>query len=162
MAADERPAFSALPAEVGDEGSPPVIRTGGEGDLPEVLRLWREHGRIVTAVPDIEDALQRLLQTDSEALIVAELDDRLVASLIAAWDGHRGNFYRLVVSAKQRGRCLARRLIAEGERRLAEKGCRRITALIDDSDPAASRTWRAAGYEHDPHSIRYVKNTFGP
>jgi predicted MFS family arabinose efflux permease len=48
-----------------------------------------------------------LLNADPEALLVAEVDGVVVGSLIAAWDGWRGSFYRLAVSGLPR-RCSMR------------------------------------------------------
>ena len=62
------------------------------------------------------DGLTRLLAADPQALLVAELDGVVAGSLIAAWDGWRGSFYRLAVSPEHRRKGLATMLLREGER----------------------------------------------
>jgi ribosomal protein S18 acetylase RimI-like enzyme len=78
--------------------------------------VWRA-AEIVPSVSDDTGSLRRLLDTSDDALLIAEVDDRMVGTLIAAWDGWRGNLYRLAVLPSWRRRGIARQLIVEGERR---------------------------------------------
>jgi ribosomal protein S18 acetylase RimI-like enzyme len=125
-------------------------------DIRAVLDLWRA-AEVLPGSTDDAAALEGLLRHDPEALLVARADGRLVGGLIAAWDGWRGNMYRLAVHPGDRGRGLARALVAEGERRLRARGARRVTALVVHGDDPAIATWLALGYEHDARMARYVK-----
>jgi hypothetical protein len=78
-----------------------VIRSAVEQDIPAVLDLWATAGSL-PSVTDSPDGLARLLAADSQALLVAELDGVLAGSLIAAWDGWRGSFYRLAGAPEHR------------------------------------------------------------
>jgi beta-N-acetylhexosaminidase len=61
-----------------------------------VLAVWRKAGSVPGATYS-EEALAQLLEASPDGLLVAELDGELVGTLIAAWDGWRGNLYRLAV-----------------------------------------------------------------
>lgn len=89
---------------------------------------------------------------------MAEVDGAVVGTLIAGWDGWRGNMYRLAVHPAHRRRGIARALIEEAHARLRAKGCVRITALVGSGQPEAEATWRAAGYEVDRNVDRHVRN----
>jgi len=104
------------------------------------------------------EGLAGLLSVDPQALLVGELDGVLVGSLIAAWDGWRGSFYRLVVAPERRRKGLATMLLREGERRLRERGALRLTAIVLDDDAGATAFWRAAGYERQQHRARFVRH----
>jgi len=133
-----------------------VVRPGRLEEIPEVLGLWREAGS-VPSVSDDPANLERLLATSEDALLVAEVDGRMVGTVIAGWDGWRANFYRLAVRPSARRRGLALRLVAEAERRLAAKGARRLSAIVmSEHDPAVA-LWLAAGYHHDTRVGRYVR-----
>ena len=133
-----------------------VVRPGRLEEIPEVLGLWREAGS-VPSVSDDPASLERLLATSEDALLVAEVDGRMVGTVIAGWDGWRANFYRLAVRPSARRRGLALRLVAEAERRLAAKGARRLSAIVmSEHDPAVA-LWLAAGYHHDTRVGRYVR-----
>ncbi len=122
--------------------------------------MWAAAGAPPTVTDDVA-ALEALLNKDGEALIVVCSDDQIVGTLVAAWDGWRGNMYRLAVRPKFRRRGLARALVAEGERRLRGQGCRRITALVLGDEAHAFEFWSAAGYDVQPEMERFRKNLEG-
>jgi ribosomal protein S18 acetylase RimI-like enzyme len=122
-----------------------------------VLELWTAAGSLPT-VTDSSAGLARLLASDPQALLVAEFAGVLVGSLIAAWDGWRGNFYRLAVSPEHRRKGLARMLLGEGERRLRERGAVRLTAIVADDEAVAMAFWQAADYERQAHRARFVRH----
>ncbi|HWY90129.1 MAG TPA: GNAT family N-acetyltransferase [Solirubrobacteraceae bacterium] len=134
------------------------IRNATEGDITAVLDLWAAAGSLPT-VSDSPDGLARLLGADPQALLVAELDGVLVGSLIAAWDGWRGSFYRLGVLPEHRRKGLATMLLREGERRLRERGAIRLTAIVADDEAGAMDFWWAAGYERQQHRARFVRHS---
>jgi len=140
-----------------DPGPGVLVRPARRAEIPTVLALWRE----ADAVPSVSDdlaSLGRLLDTSGDALLVAEAGGRLVGTIVAGWDGWRGNLYRLAVLPTERRRGIALRLVAEAERRLTAKGAVRISALVmSDHDPAVA-LWHAAGYTHDPRVGRYVRS----
>ncbi len=133
-----------------------TIRSATERDIAVVLDLWVVAGS-VPSVSDSPEGLAGLLAADPQALLVAELDGVLVGSLIAAWDGWRGSFYRLAVLPEHRRKGLATTLLREGERRLRERGAVRLTAIVADDEAGAMAFWRAAGYEHQQHRARFVR-----
>jgi ribosomal protein S18 acetylase RimI-like enzyme len=134
-----------------------TIRSAGVRDIADVLHLWVAAGSVPT-VSDSPDGLTRLLAADPQALLVAELEDVMVGSLIAAWDGWRGSFYRLAVLPAHRRKGLATELLKEGERRLRERGAIRLTAIVADDEDRAMGFWRAVGYEQQEHRARFVRH----
>jgi ribosomal protein S18 acetylase RimI-like enzyme len=134
------------------------IRNATEADIASVLDLWAVAGSS-PSISDTPDGLVQLLAADPLALLVAELDGVLAGSLIAAWDGWRGSFYRLAVSPEHRRKGLATMLLREGERRLRERGAVRLTAIVADDVAGAMDFWRAAGYERQGHRARFVRQT---
>jgi ribosomal protein S18 acetylase RimI-like enzyme len=130
-------------------------RSAGEEDVAAVLDLWATAGSL-PSVTDSSDGLARLLAADPQALMVAELRGVLVGSLIAAWDGWRGSFYRLAVLPEHRRKGLAMMLLRAGERRLRERGAVRLTAIVADDEPDAIAFWQATDYERQKHRARFV------
>ena len=92
---------------------------------------------------------------------MAEWGGRMVGTLIAAWDGWRGNMYRLAVVPDVRRRGIATALVGEGERRLRARRCRRISALVVDTDVHAVDFWTDVGYVPYPME-RYVRTIGAP
>ena len=93
--------------------------------------------------------------------MVAEDQGEIVGVLIAAWDGWRGNLYRLAVREDRRRRGIGLALIRAGEEYLRGRGARRVTALVAFEDESAGGFWDAAGYPRDREIGRRVRNLSG-
>lgn len=137
----------------------PVVRTGRRDDAPAVIELWAlsrsEHAVTADRARDIE----RLISETPSALFVAEADGgEIVGALLAAWDGWRGNMYRLAVHPAHRRQGIARTLLGAGEAHLRRLGARRVTALVAHDDAVASAFWDATGYPVDRDIGRRVRN----
>jgi ribosomal protein S18 acetylase RimI-like enzyme len=132
------------------------IRSATEHDIDPVLALWVAAGA-QPSVSDTRAGLSGLLAVERDALLVAESGDGFLGSLIAAWDGWRGGFYRLVVRPDRRRLGLATALLHEGERRLSARGAIRLTALVAHDDRAAMAFWRAAGYDQQLERTRFIR-----
>jgi len=156
--------FSAVPgsdepcAVCGRLVSAPNVRSARPSDTPGVLRLWAAARSSYATTSDDEAAVAGLLARDPDSLLLAEYDGRLVGALVAAWDGWRGNMYRLAVDPDERRRGVATALVSEGERRLSARGARRVTVLLGAEDEAATGVWAATGYERDERIARWVKD----
>jgi ribosomal protein S18 acetylase RimI-like enzyme len=133
-----------------------VIRDCRPDEAETLLLLWRQAGA-QPSVTDTAEDVRRALTDGRAQVLAAESGGRLVGSLIASFDGWRGNLYRLAVHPDHRRRGIARALVAAGEERLARQGARRITALVDGADARALAFWNAVGYAHDPLHVRFAR-----
>jgi ribosomal protein S18 acetylase RimI-like enzyme len=134
-----------------------LFRAAGDKDVPAVLQLWAESRSAHAETPDSAEAIHRLLDTDPGSLLVAD-DGEVVGALIAAFDGWRGNMYRLAVRPDRRRRQIATRLVEHGEAKLKAQGAPKATALVGRGDTQAEHLWRAAGYRDDVGIGRWVRS----
>jgi ribosomal protein S18 acetylase RimI-like enzyme len=135
-----------------------LVRPCQAREAPAVLELWA-HARSghATTADQLAD-VQRLLVQMPGSLLVVERGGAIVGALIAAWDGWRGNMYRLAVDPEQRRRGIGMALVRAGEEHLQRQGAHRITALVAYEDEPASTFWEAAGYPRDLVIGRRVRN----
>ena len=130
-----------------------ITRTARPDELDAILDLWGATG-LGLRPTDAPGSLEGLIENDPDALVVAEEDGRIVGTLIAAWDGWRGNMYRLGVLPQYRRRGIASELVRAGERHLFDRGSRRVVAAVGDENSDATAFWRAVGYEmQDVHRL---------
>jgi ribosomal protein S18 acetylase RimI-like enzyme len=122
-----------------------------------MLELWQK----AAATPSVTDSaadIHRVIALSSALVLLAEIEGRLVGSIIGAFDGWRGHVYRLAVHPDYQRRGLALALVAELENWFAEQGARRIIPLVEKDHADAMGFWEAAGYTYDPRIVRYFKN----
>jgi ribosomal protein S18 acetylase RimI-like enzyme len=135
-----------------------TIRAACGADVPSVLALWALARSSHATTPDRPDDVQRLVTEQPGALQIAEIENALVGVLIAAWDGWRGNLYRLAVHPGHRRSAIATLLVEAGETHLRDLGARRITALVAHGDAVATAFWGAAGYPREVEIARHVRS----
>lgn len=126
--------------------------------MSAVLGLWAGARSTHASTDDRPDDVERLVDDSLAALLVAERDGEIVGVLIAAWDGWRGNMYRLAVRDGHRREGVGLALIRAGEEYLRERGAHRVTALVAFDDEVAAGFWEAAGYPLDREIGRRVRN----
>jgi N-acetylglutamate synthase-like GNAT family acetyltransferase len=104
------------------------------------------------------DDLLRAISESAANVLVAEWEGRLAGSIIGAFDGWRGNIYRLAVHPGHRRQGVARALLVEVEKKLTQQGAKRITALVEKDHPESMPFWEAVGYRVDDKIVRRVRN----
>jgi ribosomal protein S18 acetylase RimI-like enzyme len=134
-----------------------IVRPCRKDELARLLELWRESRDAPPGTTDDRVSLAALWERDQNGVLVAELDRRVVGSLIAVWDGWRGNMYRLTVHPAYRRHGIALRLMAAGEQHLRTMGVKRISVLVWGDDDRAVGAWLSADYSHDEGTRRLVK-----
>ena len=132
-----------------------VIRGCRPEEAEALLTLWRQ-AEATTSVTDTVEDVRCAIAGSAAWMLVAEVEGRIVGSLLASFDGWRGHLYRMAVHPGYRRRGIARALVAEAGRRLAQQGAKRIIALVEMDHAGAMAFWKAVGYELDTRLVRFV------
>jgi len=133
-----------------------TIRPASREDLGAVLSMWEEADVEPTRTDNMA-SLEQLIAHDPGSLLVAYDRDRMIGSVIAAWDGWRGSVYRLAVASSHRRRGLGRELVRHAELRLAGQGAGRLQAIVVEPDARATSFWRASDWHEQAGRRRFVK-----
>ncbi|WP_110180951.1 GNAT family N-acetyltransferase [Nocardioides solisilvae] len=134
-----------------------TLRPAVVDDVPEVMAFWGRAAEDAHRPADSTAAVERLLARDSEALVLAEADGRIVGTVVVGWDGWRCHLYRLAVDPERRRQGIGARLIAHAEERFRSLGGTRSDAMVLDDNDLAHAAWRAAGYAPQSEWSRWVK-----
>ena len=92
--------------------------------------------------------IAKKVQRDPDLFLVAEVEGRLIGSVIGGFDGRRGMIYHLAVAMEYRQQGIGAALMDEVERRLKAKGCLKSYLLVvtgneDVIQYYAKRGWQA-------------------
>ena len=113
-----------------------------------MVALWMECGLVVPWNDPVKD-IHRKLAVQREMFLVGTLESRLVAAVMAGYDGHRGWINYLAVAPDCRRMGIGRRLMNEAESMLRDLGCPKINLQVRNSNVGAVEFYRNIGYSID-------------
>jgi ribosomal protein S18 acetylase RimI-like enzyme len=125
-----------------------LIRPFRPEDVEAVIALWKRCD-LVRAWNDPHKDIQRKLLVRPDLFLVGRVDDHIVASVMAGYEGHRGWLNYLAVDPAHQRRGHARAIVAEAERLLRAAGCPKINLQVRDSNHRAIEFYRKLGYSVD-------------
>ena len=124
------------------------IRAYRESDQDGVVALWHEGGLARPWNDPVKD-IHRKLRLQRDLFLVATLEGRLVATVMAGYEGHRGWINYLAVAREWRKQGFGRRLMDEAEVRLRAIGCPKISRQIRSSNAEVVAFYRSLGFSVD-------------
>jgi ribosomal protein S18 acetylase RimI-like enzyme len=139
------------PFETGIQGNDirMKIREFKVTDYAETKNLWIEAGLVMRPGDNLE-GIKLKLQRDPDLFLVAEQEHRIVGVVLGAWDGRRGWINHLAVRPNLQRTGIGQVLIRELEKRLIQKGAKKVNAQIYQSNRKSIDFFKASGYEmHD-------------
>jgi ribosomal protein S18 acetylase RimI-like enzyme len=137
-------AVSGLGAPVGTMR----IRSFMRSDQERVVALWDRCG-LLRPWNDPRKDIARKLEVQADLFLVGEVDGRVVAAVMAGYDGHRGWVNYLAVEPDLQRSGLGRAMMAEAERRLRELGCPKVNLQIRRGNQGVADFYRRLGYAED-------------
>jgi ribosomal protein S18 acetylase RimI-like enzyme len=123
------------------------IRPYQDSDRRAVIALWR---RVFPDAPPHNDPardIKRKLTVQPELFFVALIEEAVVGTAMAGFDGHRGWVYYVAVSGEHRRRGVGSALMKRVEEALAALGCGKLNLQVRASNDAVVAFYRALGYE---------------
>lgn len=124
------------------------IRPFQPSDESAVLALWNEC-ELVRPQNDPRKDIQRKLQVNPELFLVGLHEDKIVASVMAGYEGHRGWINYLAVSPSQRRTGFGRAMMAAAEERLRALGCPKINLQVRTTNRDVIAFYQAIGFVTD-------------
>lgn len=127
---------------------PMQIRPFQTQDEAAVVSLWQRCDLIRPQNNPLKD-IRRKLEVRPDLFLVGVLDGRIVACVMAGYEGHRGWLNYLAVDPEHQRHGLAQAIVAEAERLLREAGCPKINLQIRTSNHGVIEFYRRLGYAVD-------------
>lgn len=125
------------------------IRGYRTDDEAALIRLWRQCGLIVPWNNPQAD-IARKCGDSPDLFFVGTIDNNLVASCMAGYDGHRGWIYYLAVDDTLLRRGIATSMVRHAEAELLNRGCPKIDLMVRNTNQAVIAFYKSIGYADDP------------
>lgn len=126
-----------------------LIRTFQSADEPAVIALWERAG-LTRPWNDPHKDIQRKLSVQPDGFLVGLIDNRIMASVMAGYDGHRGWINYLAVDPDFQRGGYGREIMAHAEQMLLRAGCPKINLQIRSENAAVIAFYEALGFKQDP------------
>lgn len=124
------------------------IRPFDNADRDAVIELW-QRCELTRPWNDPSSDIDRKCAVDPDGFLVGLIDGRVVATVMAGYDGHRGWINYLGVSPDHRGARHGEAIMAAAERQLAVRGCPKVNLQIRTSNSDALGFYESIGYTID-------------
>ena len=100
-------------------------------EFEKITQLWKSAGPgIHLSASDSLEEIQKKQLHDPDLFLIAEVEGKIIGTVLGGFDGRRGIVYHLAVSVKYRRKGIGEALMTELESRLKEKGCIRSYLLV--------------------------------
>lgn len=125
-----------------------LIRPFEAADEEAVIQLWEESGLLVPWNDPRED-IQIKLDYQPELFLVGTLDNTIVATAMAGYDGHRGWINYLAVAPDLQKSGIGRKIMLAAEEKLKRLGCPKINVQIRTTNKPVIRFYERIGFSDD-------------
>jgi ribosomal protein S18 acetylase RimI-like enzyme len=105
------------------------IRPFELADESAVIALWEQCG-LIRPWNDPKKDIDRKLCVQPHLFLVGLIEQELVATVMAGYEGHRGWINYLAVAPSYQRTGLGRTMMAQVEQQLREVGCQKINLLV--------------------------------
>ena len=125
-----------------------IVRPFRPPDEQDVISVWRQCG-LLRPWNDPHNDIARKMKVRPDLFLVGELNGRVIATVMAGYDGHRGWLYYLAVLPEQQRAGYGRAIVAEAERLLRIEGCPKINLQVRTSNDDVIAFYRQIGFAAD-------------
>ena len=124
------------------------IRAYRKEDKGDVIDLWIKCNLVISSNNPQKD-IERKLGVNPELFLVGLLNDTLVATCMAGYEGHRGWINYLAVAPQYRRRGVATMMMDAAEKCLISVGCPKINLQVRSTNAGVIEFYKTIGFEID-------------
>lgn len=127
---------------------PFIVRAFQLEDEADVIVLWARCN-LIRSWNDPRKDIQRKLRVQPDLFLVGMVGERIVATVMAGYEGHRGWINYLAVGPEAQGQGYGRQMMEAAELRLRAIGCAKLNLLVRTSNQGVLDFYERLGYQRD-------------
>lgn len=112
----------------------------------QVIRLWEKVFAYQDAHNLPELSIDQKIHNNDGLFFVAEQEQKVVGTIMAGYDGHRGWIYSITVDPKYRKLGIGSDLLAFAQKELTRLGCLKVNLQIKTDNEAVVQFYLANGF----------------
>lgn len=122
------------------------IRSFRLSDYADIMRIWKDTS-LDKKESETVDALAKQIAWDSEMVMIAELDEKIVGVIVGTIEGNQAYFYRLAVDPNYQNMGIGRQLVEALEKRFEERGATQIQIMVNQDNKRVIPFYQSLGYQ---------------
>jgi ribosomal protein S18 acetylase RimI-like enzyme len=112
----------------------------------EVIALWKSVLGYDAPHNEPSLAIDKKIAVRDELFFVATAEGRVIGTVMAGYDGHRGWIYSVAVAPEHRRRRIGSQLVRRAEQALTSRGCVKINLQIMEGNESVTAFYASLGY----------------
>ena len=112
----------------------------------QVITLWETVFGYEAAHNRPALVIDKKLAANDNLFFVALDNDKVVGTIMAGYDGHRGWIYSVAVSPSHRRQGIGSRLVSHAEQALTAKGCMKINLQVVERNESVTTFYLSLGF----------------
>jgi len=125
-----------------------LIRPYQHENESQVIQLWFRC-QLVTAANNPKCDIERKRQVNPDLFLVGLIEDSVVATCMAGYEGHRGWINYLAVDPDYQRQGIATQMMAAAEQRLKALGCPKINLQVRETNTQVIDFYQSIGFRND-------------
>lgn len=123
------------------------IRTMTADDYDGVHALWMTiKGFAIRSIDDSKIGVEKFLKRNPTTSVVAEIDGKIVGSILCGHDGRRGCLYHVCVDENYRMHGIGKSMVVFCMRELQKEGINKVSLIAFTSNDIGNAFWKKIGW----------------
>ena len=124
------------------------IRPMTEQDYDAVRALWLTiRGFGIRALDDSREDVVRFIRRNPTTSVVAEMEGKIIGSILCGSDGRQGALYHVCVAKAYRRQGIGTRMVGYCMHQLKEMGINKVGLIAFTSNEAGNAFWKQIGWQ---------------
>lgn len=119
-----------------------TIRTMTIEDFEQVHALWKTiKGFGIRSIDDSKEGVERFLKRNPTTSVVAEIDNKIVGSILCGHDGRRGCLYHVCVDEKYRRHGIGKAMVVYAMQALKREKINKVSLIAFTVNDIGNAFW---------------------
>ncbi len=124
-----------------------MIRVMKAADYEQVYALWKKiRGFGIRSIDDSREGVERFLKRNPNTSIVAEMDGKIVGSILCGHDGRRGCFYHVCVDEAYRRHGIGKSMVVMAMQALKDEHINKVSLIAFTRNDIGNAFWNTIGW----------------
>jgi ribosomal protein S18 acetylase RimI-like enzyme len=124
------------------------IRPFEAGDETAIIQLWQKCN-LSRPQNDAKKDIKRKMKVHPELFLVGVEGNKVIATAMGGYEGHRGWVHYLGVDPEHQRKGLGRKMMEAIEKKLIAKGCPKINLMVRNDNLGVVEFYERIGYKKD-------------